>query len=548
MRFQQQGNGGHLQAVAWIVVLYTLFAGDVRTSCGQTPDSVNERPSAMQKQWRLIFIGPQEAVTLQVTVTAENGPEAKQVQLAGMLLKRYDADSDQFLSDEEAARLPRGARVAGPSIGDEWKKLDTTPTDDRLNVEELTAFIRQEFGEPFRIRILPSRSFQSIRLVERLDQDHDTALSMAELTGSVSRLRQADLDDDEAVSIDELMPRPRRQGQPAVVDLLEAPLFLLDDPAGRGRALDRVLLVHGGAASGREVSLDRLRSGEPTREMWDRNQNRQLDREELDAWLRDAMPAVNLEAFLGDRKKSKVALREGTETQSGTTVSADLGGATVEMNAINISFEQTASAKLYRTRFLVADRDKNGYLDAGEFGTLQSSGSFADADANGDGMLLRDELMIFADYEGIAAQAHIALTVSDVSRTLFELLDANVDRRLTPREVSRGSERLQAVDRNQDQNISNSELESRYRMTLSLGRNDLFAGRMNAPMVVPNARVRTRRDGPSWHQRMDRNQDGDVSWREFLGSREQFDAIDVDDDGLIDATESAPPTSTKAAP
>jgi hypothetical protein len=36
---------------------------------------------------------------------------------------------------------------------------------------------------------------------------------------------------------------------------------------------------------------------------------------------------------------------------------------------------------------------------------------------------------------------------------------------------------------------------------------------------------------------MDRNNDGDVSRREFLGTLEQFDRIDADRDGLIDSKE-----------
>ncbi len=42
---------------------------------------------------------------------------------------------------------------------------------------------------------------------------------------------------------------------------------------------------------------------------------------------------------------------------------------------------------------------------------------------------------------------------------------------------------------------------------------------------------------PDWFHKMDRNHDGDVSRREFLGPRDQFDRLDRDKDGLIDADE-----------
>ena len=50
--------------------------------------------------------------------------------------------------------------------------------------------------------------------------------------------------------------------------------------------------------------------------------------------------------------------------------------------------------------------------------------------------------------------------------------------------------------------------------------------------------VRTRpAEGPRWFTRMDRNNDGDLTPREFLGSAADFEQFDRNRDGAIDAAE-----------
>ena len=43
--------------------------------------------------------------------------------------------------------------------------------------------------------------------------------------------------------------------------------------------------------------------------------------------------------------------------------------------------------------------------------------------------------------------------------------------------------------------------------------------------------------GPLWFQRMDRNGDGEISLREWLGSKEDFQRIDTNGDGVISLEE-----------
>jgi hypothetical protein len=59
-------------------------------------------------------------------------------------------------------------------------------------------------------------------------------------------------------------------------------------------------------------------------------------------------------------------------------------------------------------------------------------------------------------------------------------------------------------------------------------------GESTVPRIVAQPRAPV---GPIWFQRMDRNLDGDLTWKEFLGPRHVFEELDADHDGLIDPKE-----------
>ena len=58
----------------------------------------------------------------------------------------------------------------------------------------------------------------------------------------------------------------------------------------------------------------------------------------------------------------------------------------------------------------------------------------------------------------------------------------------------------------------------------------LVGGRAKQQIVV-------RKPSPVWFSKMDRNSDGDLSPREFIGSEEDFRNLDADGDGLISSDE-----------
>jgi Ca2+-binding EF-hand superfamily protein len=201
--------------------------------------------------------------------------------------------------------------------------------------------------------------------------------------------------------------------------------------------------------------------------------------------------------------------------------------------------------------FVMIDVDRNQYLDETEFagivGAMQQSGAngdFATVDQNSDKMVTRDELFSFVERDLMAAASRIEVTVKQDGKTLFSLLDANQDRRLSAREIKSGTAVLQKYDLNGDGAFAETELGTEYVLTLGLGRSEL---RRNSGMMTMQAMTMNSGDpilpglaglnGPEWFRRMDRNQDGDVSAREFLGTSTQFAELDTDQDGLMSVSE-----------
>jgi Ca2+-binding EF-hand superfamily protein len=164
-------------------------------------------------------------------------------------------------------------------------------------------------------------------------------------------------------------------------------------------------------------------------------------------------------------------------------------------------------------------------------------GVFTQADKNGDGKLHRSEYAEWIDMMNVGSVAHVTVQVSDTGRSLFDLLDADRDGKLSIRELRQAWSRMEAVCEKKDEGLAQDRLPRSLRVTLAQGnvggRNRFFFFNMNAQEVrVPKAR-----SVPEWFTKLDRNNDGDVSLAEWLGSRESFDAIDTNKDGLISPEE-----------
>jgi Ca2+-binding EF-hand superfamily protein len=175
-------------------------------------------------------------------------------------------------------------------------------------------------------------------------------------------------------------------------------------------------------------------------------------------------------------------------------------------------------------------------LDGPQFQPLRQLFKLLDRD--GDGKLTEKEVQAYVQLENGAPNCTTLLKVQDQGRALFQLLDANRDGRLSLRELRTAWERLAPLDKNGDGVITPDEITRQFLLSASVGvpnglrfvTADGFAGGREAPTPATTA-------GPLWFRKMDRHGIGDVSFRNFLGTRADFDRIDTDGDGLISVEE-----------
>jgi hypothetical protein len=465
-----------------------------------------------------------------------------------------DTDFDGRSTWEEAAANPRFAagrfhrEIVQTRHGDR-KAIEALQSDlDRerdqlleyVEVRDLWNAVAPDFylgrNDPFGLPV-PD-------LLVSLDADRDGALSPKEISQSVGRILDRDVNQNEYLEPLEYGAASQR----TLVDTAESRLScvqLLDDDA---RLRMRIREVCYSKATTHAFRQPRALAWQPLRqaivESIDFHPDGALE-------LRDARrmhvgPAhLTLEVEFTRRASSEAArlrvreaisaLAKHLHVDSSRAITLRLPGLTMELSAAGLSDEYNPDSEARR---LMTERDLNrdGRLTRAEITPPLNSAFyrinekvFATVDMNGDGKIELREALTYIERIQAPYESQLYFHVGEVAAPVLFALDANHDALLSLREILATPQRLREFDFDGDGIVQADEIPQRVAMGIGRGPYRPRSARHPSPRDLLLA---------DWFKRMDRNGDGDLSRREFLGTPAQFAELDVDGDGLISSQES----------
>jgi Ca2+-binding EF-hand superfamily protein len=525
-------------------------------------------PSQADDVQDVLYFAESRPVLLRLHLTVDGRPHT--ALWADFMLRLFhflDRDGDGLLDKDEVRLVLRPQQLQQIFDGNVFQMLpnllpnrdEIDPDHDgKVSPEEFLAYYRRGKVGPVALAAPLSQAtagdLLSEALFTALDKDRDGRLSREE-AAAATLLQAFDQDDDEIITADEVLPSTYPAAVRNAVGAWRAeplpPVMLVPREEGPRRVIGRLRFAKEALArydkdNDQKWSREEVAFPADLFDRLDRNRDGKLDAVELLRWLLvlpDAEAALHLVSTPaikrhGPAVESIPAGRPPLRRTANNALSFSLDDAQVNIVCPPAAGRNAAARAFLVQQFNNLDAEDRGYVNRRQVETpagtpLRFALEWGDRDE--DGRLSRKELEDFLDLLGEAEKARLSMTFTSTGRGLFQLLDANGDGRLTPRELLTAWARLAPCDRDGDGRVSRREIPRQFHLVVSTGAPNLASGQPGG--AAPRAATPTAARGPVWFRKMDRNGDGDLTPREFLGTAEQFRRLDADGDGLISADE-----------
>ena len=525
---------------------------------------------------QVLYLADAGVLVLRLSVVVEGeGPKQCHEKFVDALLKSLDKNGDGVVTVEEArGRIPTPREVQQLRLGTGSEPVameaapDSNPKDGKITRGELLAYFKRLGLSPFSVQYVPrqaqadpntgamANAVTDAPLFDRLDTNGDKKLSKDELAKSLEVLRKLDRDDDETISAVELQAVPNQavpQAARAANNNAAAaanPFVSLSSGESIQKLIRRVIDkydsadaaksgVPGTTVKNQKLSPQELGLTEEAFKRYDVDGDGQLDFDELRQFV--ASPDPNFELTV-DVSKGTIKATGPRAEEVRTTPD---GAAHLHIEIVQISLSATPAQAtfdpelLVKPLFTISDANANGYLEKEEAAQITQLGTtFEDLDADKNGKLFLDEVTAYLKTRIDAARSRAVLTINEQGRTLFDILDADRDRRLAHREIRTAIDKLALWDKDNDGQLAETEVPLQFQMVAARGSlPGLLGGPVNVAAMAAQGTVAERTAGPVWFRKMDKNRDGEISRREFLGDEETFDTLDLNHDGAIELNE-----------
>jgi Ca2+-binding EF-hand superfamily protein len=587
-----------------------LLAGIVVVAAGLWTAAAEDKPQAADSRdvQDFVLLAEERPILVRLHVRLDGKPfRDVWEEFVEKIFKSLDGDGDGVLNADEAMRVPPAAVLFGNGFfnGINYPSMDALDADKdgKVTLDELKAYYRKSGVAPFQFQVHqdpppppfpanlrqpsppPNAAAVTEALFSVLDTNRDGKLSREELAAAPAVLLRLDQNDDEMVSVREIMtgadskPTAKSEirnpkAEKGNSDLESGkgsrspnPVFLVQSAESDAVLAGQLLSRYGKSkADTKKLSRQEISLDEATFKQLDTDGDGALDADELGRFARRA-PDLEMTFRLGGDQSPEIRnprseIPKKAVSDFGFRIS-DFGVRPLRLGAVldlgSTRFDLMSDDRreppypvqfvrqFYKGQFRSADKGNKGYLDEKDAdGAPLFRGVFKQMDRDGDGKVTEKKLTEFLDMvqeqQARARASCVLLTFGDQGNGLFDMLDTNRDGRLSIREMRQAVKLLETLDRDGDGQLSQAEIPRSFQLSLArggVGNNRLpprlaavvfRAGPFRAPLPRPTA-------GPLWFRLMDRNGDGDVSRREFPGTDEEFAAIDTDGDGLISAEE-----------